>query len=106
MNISLDMYPYAGGSRAAQTLLHGRILVLAHRIHKKCISERFYKGLSDQKGNLNKKFASRRELCILHFYMDFQTNHTTGMCMNHIGVWNHKNSNFRKLRIRITGPLI
>ena len=61
MSISLDMYPYAGGSRAAQTLLHGRILVLAHLIHMNCISERLYKGSSDQKSNLYKKFASRRE---------------------------------------------
>ena len=50
-----------------------------------CIYERFYEDSSDQKGNLNKNFASRRELCILHFFMDFQTKHTTAMCMNHIG---------------------
>ena len=85
MSISLGMYYYAGGSWAAKTLLHGRILVLALLMHMNCISERFYKGPSDQKGNLNKKFASRRELCILHFYIGFQTKHTTAMCMNHIG---------------------
>ena len=71
-----------------------------------CISERFYKGLSDQKGNLNKKFASRRELCTLHFCRDLQTKHTTAMCMNHMGgLEAYKNSNLRILCMKITGSL-
>ena len=61
VSISLDIYPYTGGSRAAQMLLHGRILVLAHLIHMNCISERLYKGPSDQKSYLCKMFSSRRE---------------------------------------------
>ena len=81
MSILLGIYTNAAGSKAAQTLLQ----VLAHLIHMNCISERFYKGPSDQNGNLNKKFASRRELCMLHLYMDFQKKNAIAMCVNHIG---------------------
>jgi len=42
--IPLSIYPlYAGGSRAAQTLLHWRILVLAHLMHITCIFLGFMK---------------------------------------------------------------
>ena len=67
MSISLDMYPYAGGSRAAHTLLHG-IFILAHPIHMNCISERFHKGPSDLIDHLNKKFASCRVMFTSFLY--------------------------------------
>ena len=68
VSISLDMYPYAGGSRAAHTLLHGRIFILAHPMHMNCIFERFHKGPSDLIDHLNKKFASRRVMYTSFLY--------------------------------------
>ena len=94
MNISLDMYPYAGGSRAAQTFLHGRILILAHLIHMNCISERFYKGPSDLIDHLNKNIASHRVMNTSFLYGFPNQGHQRCAC------------NSRKSRMKIIERLI